>query len=321
MSKDLASVNWCFTINNPTEDDKASVIDLIHNDSITSLGIAEMEHTHGDGTPHVQGYIRFKSNRHLRTVSNYIKRAHWTVARGTWQQNFVYCSKENQIFSIKGDLEGARENIRNNLLQLQASKNKISFDVMYEDMKRMAPTEFERKYPKEWYKNSDKVLRIMIAHAMASAKTFNPEIPLSSKNYWLWGEPGVGKTRWASNLFPYSAQLRKNFNKWWDGYSLLNTKLVILDDYPCNPQGNVLVQYIKIWGDRYPFEGECKGSHVLVEPGRFLLVITSNYPIEQCFINEEDKAAIHRRFREIEMTKDNAPLILATRINTDILVK
>ena len=82
-----------------------------------------------------------------------------------------------------------------------------------------------------------------------------------------------------------------------------------------------LVQYIKIWGDRYPFEGECKGSHVLVEPGRFLFVITSNYPMDQCFIAEEDKAAIHRRFREIEMTKENAPLILSTQINTDILVK
>lgn len=320
MSKDPASQNWCFTINNPSEDDKNRVIDLIQGETC-SIGIAEMEHTNGEGTPHIQGYIRFKSNRHRKTVSNYLPRANLSIAKGTWQQNFVYCSKENNLLSIKGDLTEARNNIKANLDRIFAAKNKVQFDVMYADMKVMSPSEFEQKYPKEWYKNSDKVLRIMIAHAMATAKTFNPEIPLSSKNYWIWGEPGVGKTRWASNLFPYSNQLRKNFNKWWDGFSLLNTKLVILDDYPCNPQGNVLVQYIKIWGDRYPFEGECKGSHVLVEPGRFLFVITSNYPINQCFINEEDQAAIHRRFREIEMTKDNAPLILATTIDTNILVK
>lgn len=313
-----SSTRWCCTINNPTEDDINAFTHLIENDC--ERGIGEMEHIDGVGTPHIQGYVQFNTCRHLSTLRKKIPRAHWIIARGNWQENFNYCSKEGHVIYCKGDLDEARKWMSNRLMCMAASKNKVDFNVMFDDMKHLSPEQFESKYPKEWYKNSDKVLRIMISHALANAKAFNPQVPLSSKNYWIWGEPGVGKTRWASDIFPYASQLRKNFNKWWDGYRLLSTKIVILDDYPCNPQGNVLVQYIKIWGDRYPFEGECKGSHVLVEPGRFLFIITSNYPIDQCFLFEEDKAAIHRRFREIEMTKDNAPLILGTRIDTSILV-
>lgn len=315
---DPSSTRWCCTINNPTDDEINAFAYMVNSDAMR--GIAEMEHVDGVGTPHLQGYIQFSTCRHFSTLKHRIPRAVWIVAKGNWQENFSYCSKEGKLVCCKGDIEEAKKWVHDKLAKNFAMNNKVQFDVMYEDMKKLSPDQFENKYPKEWYKNSDKVMKIMISHALAHAKTFNPSIPLSSKNYWIWGEPGVGKTRWASNLFPYSAQLRKNFNKWWDGYKLLQTKLVILDDYPCNPQGNVLVQYIKIWGDRYPFEGECKGSHVLVEPGRFLFVITSNYPIDMCFIAEEDKAAIHRRFREIEMTKENAPLILSTQINTDILV-
>ena len=78
---------------------------------------------------------------------------------------------------------------------------------------------------------------------------------------------------------------------------------MIIEDYPCAPQGNALVQHMKIWGDRYPFEGECKGSHMLIEPRRFFLIVTSNYPIDLCFQTEDDKEAIRRRFHEVRMVK------------------
>ena len=76
---------------------------------------------------------------------------------------------------------------------------------------------------------------------------------------------------------------------------------------------------MKIWGDRYPFVGECKGSHQMIEPGRFFLIITSNYAIDDCFQTEEDKEAIHRRFRELEMTPDNLISFLDTHSLRQIL--
>ena len=136
---------------------------------------------------------------------------------------------------------------------------------------------------------------------MAQVKEFDGNLP--DKNWWVWGEPGVGKSRWAASNGDYAEIFKKNFNKWWDGYKILQTKIVIIEDYPPCPQGNVLAQHMKIWGDRYPFEGECKGSHMMIEPRRFFLIVTSNYPIDACFQTEEDKQAIHRRFHEVKMEK------------------
>jgi hypothetical protein len=43
------------------------------------------------------------------------------------------------------------------------------------------------------------------------------------------------------------------------------------------------------WGDRYPFVGHVKRSTLLVDPGRFTLIVTSHYPIEQCFSGEAER--------------------------------
>jgi hypothetical protein len=50
-----------------------------------------------------------------------------------------------------------------------------------------------------------------------------------------------------------------------------------------------------------------------MNPGRWNLIVTSNYPIQACF-NDTDRQAIKRRFMEIEMTTDNKQLIEATRV-------
>jgi hypothetical protein len=95
---------------------------------------------------------------------------------------------------------------------------------------------------------------------------------------------------------------------------------VLIEDYPSvNGGGNCLCHHIKIWADRYPFQGETKGSSSLIQPGRFCLIGTSNFSIEQCFTNGEDVAAIKRRFREIELTKTNRVLITHSKARFSIL--
>lgn len=101
---------------------------------------------------------------------------------------------------------------------------------------------------------------------------------------------------------------------------LFETRLVILEDYPNKVSGgNCLVKHIKDWGDRYAFTGECKGSHLQIDPGRFSLIITSNYPIEECFESQEDIKAIKRRYQEIHMTKENKVMIEAMELPLAIL--
>jgi hypothetical protein len=88
-----------------------------------------------------------------------------------------------------------------------------------------------------------------------------------------------------------------------------NVRKVIIEDFPPLPIGDMHAQNMKIWADRYVLVGETKGSSMAVEPGRFFLIVTSNYHPNQCFSREMDLEAITRRFSIMEMTKENAGLV------------
>ncbi|KAK8854255.1 hypothetical protein M9Y10_016814 [Tritrichomonas musculus] len=92
---------------------------------------------------------------------------------------------------------------------------------------------------------------------------WNGELP--QKNIWIW----------SNNLTSPWQIYHKNINKWWDGYQFDSDHLVLIEDWPVDK--SMLGQQVKVWGDRYQFIGECKGSHLTIDPGRFFIVITSNY--------------------------------------------
>lgn len=101
MSKksiDKRSKRWCFTINNPTEEelDKLSGYEC-------EFVIYGLEHV-GDtlATPHAQGYIEFKNQKRFGTLKKDFPRAHWEKAKGSSEQNIAYCSKEDKFPFKKG---------------------------------------------------------------------------------------------------------------------------------------------------------------------------------------------------------------------------
>jgi hypothetical protein len=79
---------------------------------------------------------------------------------------------------------------------------------------------------------------------------------------------------------------------------------VVIDNYPRRPGGSRAAAELKKWGDRYAFLGDIKGSHGFVDPGRFTLVIASNWSIDETFREEGDREALRERF-EVEITPGN----------------
>jgi hypothetical protein len=86
---------------------------------------------------------------------------------------------------------------------------------------------------------------MMLAAVIAKAGVWNGE--LHSKNLWLWGAPGVGKSELAQAQSPITTTLRKNCDVWWDGYSLALTNGVIVENCPPIPQGERLVPELEKW--------------------------------------------------------------------------
>lgn len=89
------SIRWCFTLNNYTNDEYSSIVNIFNDKSKLYIIGDEVGEC---GTPHLQGYVEFKSK--LRPLGLFsFKRIHWEKCKGSKDENIAYCSKQNVLVS------------------------------------------------------------------------------------------------------------------------------------------------------------------------------------------------------------------------------
>ena len=93
MATNKQTTNWCFTLNNYTEEEVASIQALDVRYIIYGKEVGEA------GTPHLQGYVNLSRTQKLSFVAKLIPRAHWTPCNGTPQQNIECCSKQGDVWT------------------------------------------------------------------------------------------------------------------------------------------------------------------------------------------------------------------------------
>jgi len=236
------------------------------------------EEVGAEGTVHLQGYVRFETQRTFGAVSTFLPRAHLEVANGTPQQNYNYCTKDGNIVWQEGEFPsngGADEKKR------------------WADAKRYAMAgDFDLIDPQIFFCHYSTMKRIYKDY---QAK---PADALDLTGEWYYGASGAGKSRAARENFP-GAYL-KMCNKWWDGYQ--GEEYVIIDDF--DKSHGVLAHHLKIWADRYSFMAEMKGEALQIRPLK--IIITSQYRPDQIWEDEETLEAIGRRFRMTRYAVMNA---------------
>ena len=86
-----ASLRWCFTLNNYTNEDLNHIVSCVRQ--YCRYGIMGKE-VGESGTPHLQGYIEFLVRRRPKGVFG-LTAIHWEKAKGSKEDNYLYCTKED----------------------------------------------------------------------------------------------------------------------------------------------------------------------------------------------------------------------------------
>lgn len=275
--------SWVFTIPNPTDVDTLRLKQLISTYHPIKMYVGK-EVGEG-GLVHLQGFVNFRNPLRAIKVAQYTNRGFLDIAKGTHQQNKKYCLKQGQALIVH-ESEDPEE-----------AKVKMAKSVI-EICRDMSLQEIITLHPDIWLRYSSQIIKTKEIYSDQEVKAWNGD--LKTKNFWLYGKPGTGKTRWATSIWS-TRTLMKNQNKWWSGYNN-QIKVVIIDDW--NPLVKGMETYLKIWGDRYSFTGEVKQASSVIHPGNWFLIITSNYSIEECF-DTITATAIKRRFKEVEIVSEN----------------
>jgi hypothetical protein len=303
-----------FTVNNYSEEIVQKILDFAHSNFKTEIKkvIIGKETAPTTGTPHLQGFIQFITKKRFWNLKSlWGDTVHWEPARGSEQKNLEYCSKGGDLLVSMGfKNEAVHAAIKTNY------KGQEYWEMIVKDAYSLGPEEFAQKWPREWLLRRGAVERLMLDASKRTMRVWNGNLQL--KNIWVWGAPGIGKSQWAHRQATGGQTLFKNLNRWWDGMDVREVTKVLIEDFP-SPAYDGMAHLLKIWGDRYTFTGEIKNSAIAIDPGRFFLIVTSNFHPGSCFNKEEDKEAIQRRFAVIEMREDNSEWVRRIQLNPVIL--
>lgn len=279
ITRSLAK-RWCGTWNNYSEEEER----LLQRFMEQNCEYACYGKEQGvQGTPHLQIYMRFAKKCRGSFIKRALPKIHFEVCKGTELQNIQYCSKENKAFEIgepRNEVWKERAKV--------ARTREIIDAYMTMDYLR-----FREKYPWEAL-NMKKKLEEWRIDTLMVKEPWPGE--LKDKNFWVWGPPGTGKSRWARSQCDPTMIYLKAANKWWNGYIDNKHKLVLFEDFP--KDAKFLGALMKVWADRYTFTAEIKGGAIFIEPSNWALIVTANYSIQECF-EPTDVEALRRRFTEI----------------------
>jgi len=276
--KNMKANSFCFTLNNYTPEDVERLRAYYANCRYLVFGYEVAPTT---GTPHLQGFMQLDKKTRIKTLQKQINPTlHVEKARGTPDEAADYCKKGGQFEEFGtvclpedgGPIGGRMEKERWRLIWKHAKEHNV--EAIVEMDAHVAVTSYN--------------------HIMAIGKNNLPEVDDAPgvTGLWIYGPSGVGKSYSVREVCRHHQlpMFDKPINKWWDGYK--NEPVVLIDDF--DKTHACLGHYLKRWADSYAFTAEIKCSAIRIRPN--VIVVTSQYRIDQIWEDEETREAIGRRF-------------------------
>lgn len=254
---------WCFTINNPTEEDIALLIGTRADGAQAKLNEVEymifQEERGESGTLHWQGFMILKNKKTLAWLKRNINgRAHWEVARATNEQARDYCRKEDTY-------TGGRRHEYGHFPERAPLKKRDE---------RIADAAAELDVVKEGYKRPSEIASITLmqqgflsAYKELTADILGPYRP-DLRIITMVGRPGTGKSYCIQKYFPEHGKCIMGNNGCWFQNPL--AKVMVFEEF-C---GQIPLQKMLLFLDpgKLALEVKCGMRPALYN----LVIITSN---------------------------------------------
>jgi len=259
MPRKQPIIHFCFTLNNYVEEEDVPRLSAFFQEK-AKYWIIGREIGNG-GTPHLQGYASLRRRSSFDAVRHELgTRCHIERARGTSRENREYCSKDGNF------TEGGEINLG---AATAHSRDELGRQfVAAVELGNSGVAEFADNFPGTFLFSGSNLLRNALSLKQPVER---PDIAVT----WIYGAPGVGKSRDAHQLYP-NAYIKEPRTKWWNGY--LCEREVIIDDF--GPNG-IDINHLLRWFDRYKCLVENKGGMVALYADKF--VVTSNFHPQDIF--------------------------------------
>lgn len=276
------SRNFCFTINNYTEDVYLAVCAWDCKYLVVGKEVGE------SGTPHLQGFVAWDFTKTLSACKKIFATAHWEISKGTPGQAAEYCKKEDKAAFEKGVLPMSQKEKGDSNVVRCADALRAVAEGRLEDV----PADLLVKHLKQ--------MEYAVLRVKASKRKLET-IEGDMEHEWIWGPTGTGKSYRARSENP-GCYVKLSAAKWWDDYDF--EEVVLIEEVGLKALDHS--EEFKVMLDRYKFRCEVKGGSLLIRPRK--LVITSNYhPNDIWGGNTEAYAPIMRRLKVIHMEEPWAP--------------
>jgi len=219
------------------------------------------------GRLHTQGFIQLKTKAKLKALQKIIgdPACHVENMKGTPEQASNYCKKEGD-FTEEGALR--QQGQRNDLKTIKNHViNQGTVDItLIENQQQLRFAEGLLKYT-------------------VMERNWKPYVE------WIYGPPGIGKTKMATEICPYNWMSNKTL-RWWEGYN--GQENVIIDEFRADfCKFHELLRIL----DRYPYRVEFKGGSRPLLAKK--IIITSCFSPYVVYNEREDIQQLIRRITTI----------------------